>query len=756
MLTYTKKSNYNYLSYGKDKSKGKFKNKPETVYTYIIENKSLSKFCLVERKTKISKYYWDIDLKDDFLKDLNVIEIGDYIVDIINTVTKEYIFESNYLYLDKNEGYGIHLIYPDILIDKANILYLRNKVLDVMCDDKKYGLTREQWKKIIDESVYNTGLRMLYQKIDGKYYQLNESKSTYENIPDDGVKILELASIRSLAKEINFPSLIKENNKVVKQYDKKEQLVIINKDNEVLTPYLKKIINEDMTLIPKIKSLLLTGMNLLNVDNICTRSDWIAIGILCYQFGNYGINLWIEFSKKSAEFNMDGINRILKTFYYKDNGYTLKSLLYYVNKCNNIDVYNKFITEHKEIIDLLSGKDDDINIEYLDKMFDLGDEGLIKLYCNNFKDILVCSDIVSNEFYMYDEKTKLWILTNFKNIQNHFMENMKIIIRPLINYYKNKSNNCKDLNNAKIFDKKADNIKYCSSYYKASTSKPLIPLIAAKLYDNKFLNKLNSNPILLPVKGGVLNLRTGECRSRYSNDLFSFELDVEWKGLDYETNNIDKFMNDIMLDDVQMVNYLQCLLGYSISGLIREQLFIILWGSGGNGKGVLMNLLSKLMGEYYTQLKNDLILKTNNNNTGATPHLMELLGSRLAFADESDMDSKLNEALIKNITGGGLITARKLYSSPVTFKPTFQLFLLTNHKPEINCSDSIKRRLILIPFLAEFKNKDRYDKNNKKHKLGDTEIEEKLEKYLDEFLVWLVKGSIKYFEHGLDKLPKKD
>jgi putative DNA primase/helicase len=133
---------------------------------------------------------------------------------------------------------------------------------------------------------------------------------------------------------------------------------------------------------------------------------------------------------------------------------------------------------------------------------------------------------------------------------------------------------------------------------------------------------------------------------------------------------------------------------------------------------------------------------------------MNLLGSRLAFLDESEMGGKLNESTVKTITGGAAITARNLHENFVTFEPTFQLLLLTNYKPEINVSDSIKRRIILIPFEAEFRDLANYDKMNPKHRIGNKNIEKELLEKLDELLVWLVNGSVKYFKEGLGDTPE--
>src|SRR5579883_1256131 len=109
---------------------------------------------------------------------------------------------------------------------------------------------------------------------------------------------------------------------------------------------------------------------------------------------------------------------------------------------------------------------------------------------------------------------------------------------------------------------------------------------------------------------------------------------------------------------------------------------------------------------------------------GASPQLATLLGARVAFLDESEIGGKINDAVIKNLTGNALITARPLYSNLITFEPTYQLFLLTNYKPEFIVSHSMERRIILIPFLAEFRNDSTFNANNKFHKKGNINIED--------------------------------
>jgi P4 family phage/plasmid primase-like protien len=529
-----------------------------------------------------------------------------------------------------------------------------------------------------------------------------------------------------------------------------------NKKEEFLTPYVKSLLKNKESYILTLKEALKEGVENLDVNRNCCYTKWVELGMLLSKFGDYGVNLWKDFSKNYSDYDEDEINKKLITFSEND-GLQFGSLYHWLKEDNK--KYSKYYyIKYKELINFINIDFFEIEGIELDRLYVEEDRGYIKMYYAKFKDKLVCTSQESHTFLLYNKETQLYEFKTIKDIQNHFMDTMKIIIEPLVKYYKKKADKIRYNNKdkAKKYDKKILEILYTPEFYKACKSKHLMPLIESQFYNQKIMTKMDNNKELFPVKNGVINLKTGEFRKRTKDDYFSFELNVEWKGLDYNTDDIDNFFNDIMLNDKAMILYLQKLLGYSISGYINEQKFVIMWGNGGNGKGVLQNLLKKLLGKYYRQLTNDVVMETKKSLAGsASPHLMQLLGARLAFVDESEMGGKLNESTVKNITGGTAITARPLYGNPITFEPTFQLFLLTNHKPEINVNLSIERRLVLIPFLAEFKNENNYDQNNQKHRLGNKDIELNLLHKLDQLLVWLINGSVKYFDKGLGEVPIK-
>ncbi len=553
---------------------------------------------------------------------------------------------------------------------------------------------------------------------------------------------------------INKNSICIESNKLTVNYLNNEENIKKNDDidEDIKDEHLNIIIQNKVNI--KIVHELLSILNKKRNDNF---DEWIKIGFIFFDLNNNNndlsinyFNIWSDWSKQSNKYTEGCCEHFWKQFKQKDNKLTVKSLYYYAKIDNEIE-YNNIIKKNRKQI-----TSDDIL--KLNELYNKVDEGYVAIYHEKYKEDLVCISIKTHSFLLYNDTTQLWEQKTSEEIQLHFIKNIKILIEPLVNYYKEKANKIRDtyIDKAKEYDKRSLKIKNTGEFNKLPKVKGLMGAISAIFYNQEILKKLNNEKDLLPVKTGVISLKTGEFRKRTKEDYFSFELNVIWKGLEYETPDINKFFDDIMLNDTDMILYLQKLLGYSISGHVNEQRFIIFYGVGGNSKGVLQNILKILMGDYYRQLTSDVIMESRKNSAGAaSPHLMQLLGARLAFVDESELGGKLNEGTVKSITGGSSITARPLFCNPITFEPSFQLFLLTNHKPEIAVNQSMERRLILIPFLAEFKNKDKYDENNEKHRLGNPDIEVELLQKLDQLLVWLVNGSVRYFKEKLDNVPNK-
>jgi P4 family phage/plasmid primase-like protien len=250
-------------------------------------------------------------------------------------------------------------------------------------------------------------------------------------------------------------------------------------------------------------------------------------------------------------------------------------------------------------------------------------------------------------------------------------------------------------------------------------------LTGALKLDETFESKiLNKSTYELPIKdGNIINLETLKIRKRTRTDYFSFELEVDFKGDEYNKTEVNKFMASISGDDIELMNYHKQLWGYMMTGDITDRAFYIFYGGGCNGKSSIVNIFKGIMNNFVAQLSEDAIIKKKSSG-GATPELMPLLTARCALLPESDKGDILNVSRIKTITGDDSIKARNLFSNQIEFKTQAKLILPTNFKPDIkNVEDkALFDRLRLIPFNATFeksKTNNEYIKNLQTNHLSD-------------------------------------
>ena len=158
-----------------------------------------------------------------------------------------------------------------------------------------------------------------------------------------------------------------------------------------------------------------------------------------------------------------------------------------------------------------------------------------------------------------------------------------------------------------------------------------------------------------------------------------------------------------MWEDDAPRDYMLTLLASCLNGTRNMEVFSILTGRGGNGKGILWKLVQNVFGGYYYELPTQVLTKSVESATAATPQIAELRGMRCVCAKEPEYDDRLQEGTIKSLTGGDLLAGRALYGSPVVFQPQFGLFIQCNVIPTFNgFTKGGMRRNRVIPFPFNF------------------------------------------------------
>ena len=206
----------------------------------------------------------------------------------------------------------------------------------------------------------------------------------------------------------------------------------------------------------------------------------------------------------------------------------------------------------------------------------------------------------------------------------------------------------------------------------------------------------DSDVWILNTPTGMVDLRTGDI-SPHDPDKLCTKMTQAGVDSTMETPTFDHFMKQTFGNDDDLKRYVMQALGFSLTGSVKEHVFFFCYGTGANGKGTLLNLVMEMMGDYAAATPEGLLMARQGDK-----HLAELIilkGLRMAVGAETQEDRRLNEARMKNLTGGDPITADPKGGAYITFKPTHSLWLLGNHKPRIKGVDNgVWRRTRLIPF----------------------------------------------------------
>lgn len=254
--------------------------------------------------------------------------------------------------------------------------------------------------------------------------------------------------------------------------------------------------------------------------------------------------------------------------------------------------------------------------------------------------------------------------------------------------------------------------------------------------------QLDKHKMAFNVPNGTLSLKSGQLVPAKRDYFITKFSPVEF------TDNADcpmwrRFLDDIFGGDKELIRYIQKAVGYSMTGDTSEQCVFFLYGTGRNGKSTFLDVLREIFGDYVSNIQPETIMVKNSMGNGINSDIARLKGARMVTTVEPNEGVRLNEGLIKQLTGDDAVTARKLYGNEFEFKPEFKLWMATNHKPIIRgTDDGIWRRIHMIPFTVQIP----IDK-------VDRQLKSKLEREYPAILRWAAEGCLLWQREGL-KQPR--
>lgn len=256
--------------------------------------------------------------------------------------------------------------------------------------------------------------------------------------------------------------------------------------------------------------------------------------------------------------------------------------------------------------------------------------------------------------------------------------------------------------------------------------------------------EFDTHPYLINCKNGTYDLETMTFREHDWKDFLTMQTNFEYTMQKVTCPRWEQFIKEVTQDNKDKADYLQRALGYSILGTGKEECMFILHGkTTRNGKSTMLDAIQHLLGDYSTVAPVELICRNERqkNAEAANPVLARLKGKRMVTMSESDTAGKLDEATIKQYTGGEDITARELYQSAITFKPQFTMWLSCNDLPAVKDKSLFASdRVRVIEFNRHF---------------SDEEQDKGLKDYFETpeamkgIFTWLVTGYFKYRRFGL-------
>ena len=247
------------------------------------------------------------------------------------------------------------------------------------------------------------------------------------------------------------------------------------------------------------------------------------------------------------------------------------------------------------------------------------------------------------------------------------------------------------------------------------------------------IDELDSQPWLFNCANGTLDLETCELRRHNRGDFLTKMAPVEYPSEEVNCPLWLAFLNRVFDSDRELISYVKRILALSLVGQVFEHVLPIFYGTGANGKSVLIETWLRVLGpDYGIKAPHDLLM-LKRNDTHPTERA-DLFGKRFVAVVESGEGRRLNESLVKELTGGDRLRARRMRQDFWEFTPSHLPVLITNHKPIVRGTDlGIWRRLKLVPFNVTIPENDQ-----------DVELVDKLHAEAGHILRWALGGIIEW------------
>lgn len=636
---------------------------------------------------------------------------------------------------------GLHII---IGIKSDHIFQglLRTKIvkeIPTIWDDDALPLTNT-WENVVDDSICKGSTNwQVYgsRKPDHEPYILTEYYNVTFDTSDkefslDPKPIDEKMVMHLISAQYNNHPTFARNAATEKEYDevknakskpKRKSCFKINVVEDVLVPNIVDIKTKEQ--LEMAVSAMLKTFDASDYSSIEAHEYTQILPCAYYEDGSHANNCrvafalkhtderlflsWVMLRSKNPTFDYNDIPHLLHRwqtdFNKRDGGLTKNSIIYWAKK----DAYEKYLEVKNASLQHFINESLNTN--------NSTDYDIAKVLYFMNKGLYSCTNIGSKSWYVFENHR--WKEDKRMSIRNKISEEVHQIYNAKLDalFLEIQESNENQEQHEKIRKKIQKIGKTCEKLKKTSDKNNIFREAMEIFCDDEFMQKTDSNKYLMCFKNGVVDFKSKTFRAGTPEDYITkcthtnyFEDIARYmeSGEDLDPSivtivkEIQEYMQQLYpipeLCDYMWSHLASCLIGENINQTCS---FYI--GSGSNGKSSIVELMSYAFGDYKGVLPISMVTEKRSSVGGTTSELIALKGVRYAVMQESSKGMKLNEGILKELTGGDTIVARQLFKESETFTPQFTLVVCTNNYPDIEATDDgTWRRIKSIRHHAKF------------------------------------------------------
>lgn len=446
------------------------------------------------------------------------------------------------------------------------------------------------------------------------------------------------------------------------------------------------------------------GLGAFRWDN---HKDWISIGLACFNEGLV-VEVWERNSKKSGKYKKGECGKVWGGFQHSTTRRPIKQgTLWKMLKEDNLELFKELCPKRMDYERLLRSGDG--HAEVANYFFSLRYDNYLHSSMMGWLYVLP-NNIWACSGNHYPAGMVNDIFRTMKAQQLEFENTLRRREKALTELEPRdeaKEKEIEELKKASLaFGGKFGNKSFCEGVitflrglYEEHTT-----ALCVEQEKTNIAEIMDEHRNLFAFNDCVYDLDTGKTRPIKQTDYLTITCGYNYPQSDPAVRKEIKTLVDGIFEDASMVQYVMDVLATSVCGVRNIEEWYIWSGTGGNGKGVLMELVGKAFGGYYYDLPNDILTKRIDKPNTPQPDLANSRGKRFLNTTEPESNDKIMEGTTKKLTGGDLITARGLYKDPITYKPQFMLTLQCNNIPSLNSlTGGSVRRIRIIPFPFQFK-----------------------------------------------------